>query len=204
MEETEKVMSKSKNISLWKKKSKIDYTPIFVALWLSFNAWLKKEYQNITTDRQYINLLKRSSSPLSDRFAELINPNNINESPLKFRGDFTGLIKSLDNANIHYHKNEEETISFKNCVVEWNTNLKEGEKQIYMSIIKKETDPSKIKIGENSWIDDNVELVFAAYIENLYQIRCAFFHGALPPIEENERVIKHLYLTLSMLMEKAK
>lgn len=149
-------------------------------------------------------MLKRSTSPLGDRFAELINLQNTDESSLKFRGDFTGLIKSLDNANIPYDKNEKEIISFESCVIEWDTKLGGAKEQIYVSIMKKETDSSKIKIGDNLWVDDNVEHVFAAYIENLYQIRCAFFHGTLPPVEKNERVIKHLYLTLSMLMEKAK
>lgn len=193
----------------WKEKSRVDYPPIFVALWFSFNAWIKKEYNSknkpIAKDRDYINSLKKDgSSPLISIFAELINPDNPDESSSKFRSDFAELIKSLINANIRYDKNPEKMISFENCVIEWDTKLGGAESQKYVSVMKKERQQQKIKIGNELWIENDMQYVFAAYIEILYQIRCAFFHGTLSPIEKNERVIRHLYLTLSVLMEKAK
>ena len=69
------------------------------------------------------------------------------------------------------------------------------------SVLKTEGQKNKIEIVENLWIEDNTQRVFAAYIEILYQIRCELFHARLEPTLANERVMKQLYLTLSMIME---
>lgn len=182
----------------WKEKSQVDYIPVFMALWVSLNAWMKNEYEKMERDRDYIDLLKRDTSKLSDRFAELINPGEVNPSSLKFHGNFAELIESLKHVNIYYKKTKKK-ISFENCVITWE---KEKEKRKYESVIViQKHGESKIKIDDKIWVDNNVQRVFAAYIEILYQIRCALFHGTLSPIRKNETVIKHLYLTLSMIME---
>lgn len=186
----------------WKEKSRVDYTPIFVALWLSFNAWVKKEYKSknkpSATDRDYINSLKADeTSGISSIFAELINPKNKDVLALKFRGDLAGLIRSLTNANICYQKDPENIISFENCIT---TGASKDPK--YVSVMKKQRQWRKIQISDDLWVENNVQRVFTVYIEILYRIRCAFFHGTLAPTEKNERVIRHLYLTLSVLMER--
>ena len=59
-----------------------------------------------------------------------------------------------------------------------------------------------IALDDDLKVENNPERLFAAYIEIVYQIRCALFHGDLAPTpKENKKVIQHLYLTLSMVME---
>ena len=187
-------MSTSENISLWKKKAEIDYIPPFVSLWLSLNAWMRDRYQTGGEDRAQLNLLKRGGNTLSDRFAELLHANDSNGS--RFRGSFGELHRALQNANIRYQNEvwKDEIISFESCPIEW-------EKQDLESVLKKSNQRPKTKIDENLWVEKDTQLVFAAYMEIVYQIRCALFHGRLAPKTANERVIRHLYITLSMIME---
>ncbi|MCY4080138.1 MAG: hypothetical protein OXF54_07825 [Caldilineaceae bacterium] len=51
-------------------------------------------------------------------------------------------------------------------------------------------------------VDSDTDRLFAAYVEIVYQIRNQLFHGALALNPANERVIRHLYITLSMTMER--
>lgn len=189
-------MSNSENISLWKKKAEIDYIPLFMSLWLSLNAWMRDRF-NVTNDRDSLNLLKSSDSSLKDRFSELIHQGNAQS--LRFKGNFAELCRALDSADIRYTKEKwkQEKVSFENCIIDWADGSPE-----FTSILKTERQRSKIKIDDGLWVEDDNARLFAAYIEILYQVRCALFHGNLPPKLENERVIRTLYLTLSMIMEK--
>ena len=65
-------MSSSENISLWKKKAKIDYIPIFMSLWLSLNAWMRDRIRE-KTDRKIVNYLKSNGLDLKDKFAEFMH-----------------------------------------------------------------------------------------------------------------------------------
>lgn len=200
-------MSSSENISLWKKKAGIDYIPIFMSLWLSLNAWMRDRIRE-KTDREIVNYLKSTGLDLKDKFAELMHQENAKSH--KFKGDFAELYRALNNANILYTNGrvKGEKVSFESCVIDWNSGNQKLES------IKAESweaekgqegagnpEPLSIKIDNGLWIDSNNDRVFAAYIEILYQVRCALFHGGLSPKPENERVIKQLYLTLSMIME---
>lgn len=192
--------------SQWKEKAEIDYIPLFISLWISFNAWMEEIYkdleeddqdqtdQNRDQDRYKLNLLKRNRHQLFDKFDELICINNIDG--MRFRGNFGELHQSLLSAHIHYRDWTNDIISFRSCPIIWA-----AESSILESVLKTKSQRKKIKIGENLWIDDNTERVFAAYIEILYQIRCELFHARLEPTPANERVMKQLYLTLSMIME---
>ncbi len=190
------VMSNSENISLWKKKAEIDYIPLFMSLWLSLNAWMRDRF-NVDKDREILNLLKSSDGQLKDRFSELIHQSNAES--LRFKGNFSELCRALDNADIRYTKEQwkNKKVSFENCIIDWAN----GSPQ-FTSILKTKHQQSKIQIDDGLWVEDDNAHIFAAYIEILYQVRCALFHGDLPPKPENERVVKALYLTLSMVMEK--
>ena len=65
-------MSVSENISFWKRKSGIDYIPLFVFLWFALNAWMRDHFFKETSDRQRLDMLKRSGGSLLDAFNRLI------------------------------------------------------------------------------------------------------------------------------------
>ena len=187
-------MSTSENISLWKKRSEVDYIPPFISLWLSLNAWMKDRFEE-NTDRRRLELLKHNSHPLFDKFVELIRDQAANGN--LFRGNFGGLHGALENAGIPYHDRwEDKIISFGSCPITWNDGSSELE-----SVLKTKYGRGKIKIDDNLWVENEIERLFAAYMEIVYQVRCALLHGDLAPKTENERVIRQLYLTLSMVME---
>lgn len=188
-------MSTSENISLWKKNAEIDYIPPFISLWLSLNAWMRDRYI-ANKDREMLELLKGGvgRNTLLDRFAELIHAEDSNGN--RFRGNLGELHRALVSTNISYYKRPKEKVSFDSCIIDWNNG------QIsFESVIKEKNQQEKIEIDNNLWFEDNTERLFAAYIEIVYQIRCSLFHGNLAPKPENERVIRPLYLTLSMIME---
>ena len=188
-------MSTSENISLWKKRAEIDYIPPFISLWLSLNAWMRDRFTE-KTDRKRLELLKHNSHPLSDKFAELIRDQDANGN--RFRGNFGELHRALVNANIPYDNSrwQGQVISFSSCPIICN-----GGSSKLESVLKTKSGRGKIKIDDNLWVENDTERLFAAYMEIVYQIRCTLFHGNLAPKPDNERVIRHLYLTLSMIME---
>ena len=190
--------------SQWKEKAEIDYIPLFMSLWISFNAWMEEIYRGFeeadqvqadqVQDRYKLNLLKRNRHQLFDKFDELIHTRDIDG--VRFRGNFGELHRSLVNAHIPYRDWPRAIISLDSCPITWK-----GNSSTLESVLKAEGQRDRIKIGENLWIEDNTLRLFAAYIEILYQIRCELFHGKLEPSPANERVMKQLYLTLSMIME---
>ena len=191
-------MSTTKNISLWKEKAEIDYIPIFMSLWLSLNAWARDRFGG-RRDRDIINLCKSGGHHLSNKFSELMHEQGATGN--RFRGNLAELHRALENSDICYPKStwrqesQKEKVSFNNIIVEWGRSPQEFE-----TIIKTKGQKSKILIDEELWVDDDNKRLFAAYIEILYQVRCELFHGNLSPTQENERVIKQLYITLSMIM----
>ena len=187
-------MSTSENISLWKKKAEIDYIALFMSLWLSLNAWMRDRYIP-NKNRDLIELLKWNENDLKDEFSRLMHQDHAKANT--FRGYFSELFRALNDAEIFYGSKllESQRVSFEYCAISWNDGNPELE-----SIRKFEAQHNKIEIDENLWVDDDNNRLFAAYIEILYQVRCALFHGDLAPMLPNERVIKALYLTLSMVM----
>ena len=187
-------MSISENISLWKKRSEIDYIPLFISLWLSLNAWMRDRYTT-SKDRDMLEILKRGGNILSARFADLLRAKDSDGS--RFRGNFGELQRALANAHIPYDRWPDKTVDLSCCIVDWNNGQPKFE-----SVLKGKYQKGKINIDGYLWVEDNTDRLFAAYVEIIYQIRCALFHGDLAPKPENERVIKQLYLTLSMIMER--
>ena len=186
-------MSTSENISLWKKRAEIDYVPPFISLWLSLNAWLRDRYRP-EKDREMLELLKGGGNTLSDRFAELIHASDSGGST--FRGSIGELQRALVNAHIPYDRWPSEIISFATCPISWNDGSPNLE-----SVLKTRRQQEKIQIDDDLWVEDDAGRLFAAYMEIVYQVRCALFHGHLAPKPENVRVIRQLYFTLSMIME---
>ncbi len=64
------------NFSFWKKKSEIDYIPLFVFLWFALNVWMKNHFEmetpdkTKTSDRNRLDMLKRSGARYSVRLAD--------------------------------------------------------------------------------------------------------------------------------------
>ena len=187
-------MSTSENISLWKKKAEIDYMPLFISLWFSLNAWMKDRFEG-ENDRDRLKLLKHTNHPLSDKFTELIYSQDATGN--SFRGNFAELHRALQHALIPYTQLENGIISFTSCPITWSKKFPNLE-----SVVKTKYQKGKIKIVEELWVENDTQRLFGAYMEIVYQIRCALFHGDIPPDRDHERVIKQLYLTLSMIMER--
>ena len=196
-------MSDSENIyQLWKQRAEIDYIPPFMALWLALNAWMKHSSglpPNLR-DRDRLEELKRSDSVLSGRFAELIGARSIDGT--LFRGYLGELHQTLVKSQISYDRRPQQIISFDCCMIEWNNGEPRFESLVAQNIDSTpESEQQEIKLDEELSVENNPERLFAAYIEIVYQIRCALFHGDFAPTAENREVIRHLYLTLSMIME---
>ena len=190
-------MSTSEIINLWKQKAEIDYIPLFISLWLSLNAWMKYN-RDMNGDRCLLNFIKDNDHSLSDKFTELMLASDADGN--RFRGNFGELHRALDNARIAYDKYDEwryHIISFTSCPITWN-----GKSSKLESVVKTKGQRRRITIDDRLWVDNDTKRLFAAYMEILYQIRCILFHGKLAPTPDNERVIKQLYLTLSMIMER--
>lgn len=187
--------SVSENISLWKKRSEIDYFPLFMSLWLALNTWMR-DHCDGNKDRERVESLKDDGLNVARRFVHLLNGKD--SDGVRFKGNLGELHRALANARILYDNDRwpNQTISFANCTIDWNNG-----NPAFESVIKQKRQHNKIKLDDELWVDGDTDRLFAAYIEIVYQIRCALFHGNLTPIPENERVIRQLYLTLSMIAE---
>ena len=187
--------SVSENISLWKKRSEIDYFPLFMSLWLALNAWMRDRCDG-NRDRDRVESLKEDGRNVARRFVHLLKAKD--SDGVRFKGNLGELHKALANARILYDNDRwpNQTISFANCTIDWNNG-----NPAFESVIKQKRQHNKIKLDDELWVDGDTARLFAAYMEIVYQIRCALFHGNLAPNPENERVIMQLYLTLSMIVE---
>ncbi len=189
-------MPELEDIKDWKKRSEIDYVPLFISSWLCLNVWMKSAWDG-TDDRHLLNqLTSPEDNDLKVEFISLIN--GTTPEAIAFKGYFAELISALTNARLEYHtlNTPNRLISFSNCIVCRNNGTPE-----IGTILKREGQRDKIEIAPNFWIDNDNNRVFSAYIEILYQVRCLLFHGTLSLIPANERVIINFYLTLSMAMK---
>ncbi len=194
-------MPTSSNISDLKKRSEIDYIPLFIPLWLSLNAWMTEKFDKVTADRELLIKLKTGDNKLYNKFQGLIESTE-EENPIIFKGHLVELYRALENANIPFHRlpkdlqnSPNKNVTFKNTIV-WNNG-----KPKFEDIMKEKSRRDKIKLSKEIYVVNDINKVFGAYIESLYQVRCALFHGDLPLTSENARVIRALYITLQMIME---
>ena len=193
-------MSISKKISDWKERAEIDYIPLFMSLWLCLNAWVRDRIKE-KNDREMINFLKHNGLELRDKFAELMSKKTAES--YRFIGNFGELYRALNNAEIYYTqaKLKDKKVSFESCVIDWKSNSSKVESLKTENHQDDENEETSIQIDQGLHVENDNFRLFAAYIEILYQVRCALFHGDLAPTLENEKVIKGLYLTLFMIME---
>lgn len=205
-------MKLSKKILLWKDKSKIDYTPLFLSLWVAFNIWMRSKTTNKrATERDIIDsikdignnllALKNDSGVLKEEFIKMIQGESA--EALTFRRYFSELHRSLENANLPYETNANglknvgnKKIAFSNCIIEWLG----GNFQLD-SLVRRKRQHNIIEIDSNFRVENNNDRLFAAYIEIVYQVRCHVVHGTLPLNVKTERVVRYTYLTLSMVMK---
>ena len=190
--------------SQWKDRSEIDYVFLFMSLWVSLNAWMSSRYTE-RADRPKLNLLKRTGDELASRFSDLLYADTY--AGYSFRTNFGELHRALEDANIYYDRDkwQDKTITFSNCIIEWR-----GKKSRFESVIvqRDQSDGEEfehddgIELEGALYVDSDTDRLFAAYLEIVYQIRNQLFHGALALNPANERVIRHLYITLSMTMER--
>lgn len=201
------------NFSFWKEKSEIDYIPLFVFLWFALNVWMRDHFQKETTDRKRLDMLKRSGGALLGAFNRLILAQNA--SGERFRAEFGELHDALVGARIRYNKDRwpNRTIDFECCIIDWNNGDPEFESILVLEEIDGDSasnnnpapdEMNKIELNDELSVENDPERLFAAYMEIVYQIRCTLVHVDLDTnIEDtaNKRVVRQLYITLSMVME---
>ena len=199
--------SDNKNICVWKERAAIDYVPPFMNLWLCLNAWMNNESEDELVERDKLNNLKDKSSPLLDQFKKLMSTEGINA--MLFRSYFSELHRALIIAHIPYHKFPDNIVRFDCCLIDQQTNprnfesilVQQEEITVDAPFEGRDTEPKVIKLDDDVWVEGDIERLFKAYIEIVYQVRCNLFHGDLVPDSENHRVIRLLYLMLFMIME---
>ena len=157
-----------------------------------------------STDRRRLDLLKRTRDELSSRFSDLLYAETY--VGFSFRVNLGELHRALEDANIYYNRKRwhDKTITFSNCAIEWNSGHPRFESIVFQRDQDEEDeleDGSGIELEGSLSVDSDTDRVCAAYMEIVYQIRNKLLHGELTPNPANERVIRHLYITLSMIME---
>ena len=166
-----------------------------------------------TSDRNRLDMLKRSGGALLGAFSRLIIAENVNGE--RFRAEFGELHDALEGARIRYDKDRwpNRTIDFDCCIIDWNNGDPEFESILVLKEIDDEStsnnnpapdEMNKIELNDDVSVENDPERLFAAYMEIVYQIRCTLVHVDLDTnIEDtaNKRVVRQLYLTLSMVME---
>ena len=200
--------SDNENIRVWKERAAIDYVPPFMNLWLCLNAWMTAKDPKVSGDRNKLNSLKADPSPLLDRFKGLMGAPDINAT--LFRSYFAELHWALVYADIRYHHFPDKIVRFDCCLIDQTANPRNFESILvqpgeitdtHASFESGDIEQEVIKLDDEVWVEGDTERLFKAYIESVYQVRCNLFHGDLVPDAENHRVIRLLYLTLSMTME---
>jgi len=191
-------MASSTNISDWKKRGQIDYFPLFVPLWLSFNAWFKdwgiaKDVPQGSNERDYILKLKEICDGSNKTFSELSNfLKSESLQSQNFKTHLAGFAQSLESVSL---RNNSVKISFRDA---WISG--QGENKVFENLFETpRSGVSTIKLTNNVAFKDDYSFIYKALIENLYQVRCLLFHGELEASEPNHRVIKNAYLVLNDL-----
>src|SRR3990167_8745999 len=82
------------NEEKWKSLSDIDWFTQFIRAWITFNAWYRNNYPNLSADREIINEVKRNGNRARDRAENLIQRNDVDG--LKFKQHIADLYKLLE------------------------------------------------------------------------------------------------------------
>ena len=178
----------------WREQAKIDYFSLFVPAWLALNAWMRDRFA-AQDERRILEALKLGGHPLFDGFAGLVQSDEVRGSD--FRSNLGELHRALVSANLSYAtRHRGKVVSLDSCAIDWNSGQVD-------SVLREHTAESDdaLEIGGGLGVENDPARLFAAYIEIVYQVRCALFHGALPPNADSERVVRYAYLTLFAVME---
>ena len=214
--------------SSWINKSKVDYFACFMELWVGFNSWFKKAY-NQNQDRQCINAIKNrelDGGELYSIFDQLLFEHY--KEAILFRGNLEALYYTLNAANLRYPdgpKNkakpeeiEYRMVSFNSIIPDWT---KKKYPSGYIDLFHSFSDDKSVnddydEEGEDGGDDDFIaldevnliydpELIFAGLIEIIYQIRCQLFHGSLNPDNPiHYSAVKHCYEILLEMASRLK
>ena len=199
--------SDTEKIRVWKQRAAIDYVPPFMNLWLCLNAWMNKEYPELSRERDKLNKLKKDSSSLLDQFQRLLRAEDLQAT--LFRNYFAELHHALENTHIPYHRYPGNIVRFDSCLIDQTADprtfesilVQPGEITANASFESGDIEQEVIELDDDVCVEGDTERLFKAYIEIVYQVRCNLFHGDLVPDAENHRVIRLLYLMLFMTME---
>jgi len=163
--------SDNEKIRVWKERAAIDYVPPFMNLWLCLNAWMTAEYPKLSGDRNKLNALKATPSPLLDRFTGLMSAPDINAT--LFRSYFAELHHALINADIRYHQFHDKIVRFDCCLIDQTTHPRNFESILvqpgeitdtYVSFESRDIEQEAIPLDDDVWVEGNTERLFKAYI----------------------------------------
>lgn len=82
------------NEEKWKSLSDIDWFTQFIRVWITFNAWYRNNYPNLSADREIINEVKKNGNRARDKAENFIQRNDIDA--LKFKQHIADLYKLLE------------------------------------------------------------------------------------------------------------
>lgn len=105
------------NVEKWKTLTDIDYFTYFIKAWISFNAWYKNQYTNVSSDREAINKIKNESNSVKNKAIGLLGSQS--EQANLFEASLASLHKSLTELAVH---NDEKRLCFYDFVVEVDRN----------------------------------------------------------------------------------
>lgn len=88
----------TENEEKWKSLSDIDWFTQFIRVWITFNAWYRNSYTNLSSDREIINEIKTNSNRARDHAENHIRRNDIDG--LKFKQHVADLYKLLEERTI--------------------------------------------------------------------------------------------------------
>lgn len=192
--------SANTNISDWKKRSQVDYFSLFIALWLSFNAWFKDWWVTkwvaptwSANDRPFILKLKEvcdGSNKMYAKFTAFIDSSDLRW--LNFKTHLAWLYQALESQSL---SNQSIDVSFRNAWISWDWTTK-----VFKTIITTKV-RGVIKLTDSLNFIDDKDSIFRALMENIYQIRCMLVHGDLEASDWNHRIIQYAYLVLNDLTE---
>lgn len=105
----------TENAEKWRALADIDYITHFVKAWISFNAWYKNCYPDLTTDSAIINEIKMRPNTFKDNLENLLKGENTDS--ILFKNEISNLHYRLER---HTVRNNQEKISFENITIERN------------------------------------------------------------------------------------
>lgn len=188
-------MSISETISSWKQRAEIDYFSLFVPLWLAFDAWCKDKY-GLQTQRGCLEALKNDE--INNRTYHRINTllGGTDSISTTFKNNLKQLNEALEASPVHYEEDiSKPMLSFRTALIDRTAGT-------YEDLFRTIGQHDKIELSSGVFLTDEIPKIYKGYTEILYQIRCCLFHGNLIPNKENERIVKHLYLTLKDLLNE--